>query len=535
MSQSEMAARFKDEGNALFAKQKFVEACAKYTEAIDFEPSAVLYANRAACRLNTKEYLAACDDSKMAIQLDPSYAKAHARLATAHDYMNAPWQSVLEWGSAVDALRKDNLTTAEIKQKAQYEAGLMAARKNLMRSETPRNAAEFLPIVEERDTMNLPWYQAYAVIPKLRSEGKLSSSAFVIAEAHQDFASGIQAMKEAHWVGKALVGRIGAIADISNAILRDDRIFHIKDQNWISMYNLQVQLEATKTNAWIDSGAETVIKQAQERLASGGWDNVRPALATTIRCWILRGFLDSGLDQNHTVFVEFMNNAAEVIVAGQKLWKDVSREERGTVFDDTFLRGVLNMQLDALMKAYNAKSSPDINDLEVLKAKAETLIRLVEDSPAPLFGSRQEPGFINSFWHYPKGRAHTMIAFYHKKMAETTKDQMKKEDHLQEASVGYLTAATCYPLDDENHAFFIACALQNAVASGPAPLGVFINMLDRLHIAIPAFQPIWKHSITAMQGRDDIIKSSMTMEPYLRERLASGQATLDAIIGINFN
>ena len=50
------ADKLKDEGNALFAKKQYGLAALKYTEAIEIdEGNAVLWANRAACRLNTRQ------------------------------------------------------------------------------------------------------------------------------------------------------------------------------------------------------------------------------------------------------------------------------------------------------------------------------------------------------------------------------------------------------------------------------------------------------------------------------------------------
>ena len=48
----------KDEGNQLFSAKNFAEASKKYSDAIAAEggsTNAVLYANRAACRLNLKQ------------------------------------------------------------------------------------------------------------------------------------------------------------------------------------------------------------------------------------------------------------------------------------------------------------------------------------------------------------------------------------------------------------------------------------------------------------------------------------------------
>jgi tetratricopeptide (TPR) repeat protein len=52
------AVLLKEEGNKLFTAGKFTEAREKYTEAISKdEQNAALFANRAACALNLKEYL----------------------------------------------------------------------------------------------------------------------------------------------------------------------------------------------------------------------------------------------------------------------------------------------------------------------------------------------------------------------------------------------------------------------------------------------------------------------------------------------
>ena len=44
-----------------------------------------------------------------------------------------------------------------------------------------------------------------------------------------------------------------------------------------------VKFEAAKTQAWVDSGPEKVIHEAQIRLRQKGWSDVRPAVAVTVR------------------------------------------------------------------------------------------------------------------------------------------------------------------------------------------------------------------------------------------------------------
>ena len=86
--------------------------------------------------------------------------------------------------------------------------------------------------------------------------------------------------------------------------MRDERVFHIDSNDWFPQYNLQstfsfvcfwrfgvlddgcfaVWCEATRVQAWIDDGPDKVKYEAQMRLRAKGWSDVRPALATTVRC-----------------------------------------------------------------------------------------------------------------------------------------------------------------------------------------------------------------------------------------------------------
>lgn len=71
--------------------------------------------------------------------------------------------------------------------------------------------------------------------------------------------------------------------------------------------------------------------------------------------WILRGFFDSGIQQNEIAFSEFTRHAVEIIDWGRKIWKDVPRADRGTIFDSTFLRGALSLEIEALGRVWGAK------------------------------------------------------------------------------------------------------------------------------------------------------------------------------------
>jgi hypothetical protein len=126
--------------------------------------------------------------------------------------------------------------------------------------------------------------------------------------------------------------------------------------------------EAQKRRAWTEGGPELIINEAQKRLRKEGWDSVRPALTTTIRfecscdfcplcahfsfCsgYIMRGFMEGSARGNHVAQVEMYTRCIEILEWGRKTWCNIPREERGAIFEPTFIMGVRTMRLEALVQ-----------------------------------------------------------------------------------------------------------------------------------------------------------------------------------------
>ncbi|KAI9754753.1 MAG: Hsp90 cochaperone [Lichina confinis] len=79
-----MADALKAEGNKAFAEKKFDEAAAKFSEAIDIEPSNhVLYSNRSGAYASLKHFSKALDDANKVTELKPDWAKGWNRKGAA--------------------------------------------------------------------------------------------------------------------------------------------------------------------------------------------------------------------------------------------------------------------------------------------------------------------------------------------------------------------------------------------------------------------------------------------------------------------
>ncbi|KAK7029566.1 hypothetical protein VNI00_014443 [Paramarasmius palmivorus] len=513
MSNEKMARaeKLKDEGNVLFGQKKFKDANQKYTEALSLDDkNPVLYANRAACRLSLKRYLDASHDAMKATELNPSYAKAWARLATAQDHLGQPQTSINFWRKALEALPKENLTDGEKKQKQQYEAGLVDAIK------TEKAMQEGVPAkvhtIDQRDTP--AWVAAFSMLPELSRQDNVGSSAWIIASAYQDLVEGNRKLGVERRGGLDIF-QMEVMEHISNSILTDPRAFHIDDPDWCLKVMKQIRVHTNGVRAWTFDSFDTLFPKVVERLEKGGWDETRRALATTLRCWIVMGHLEMGIKQNPDSNLEFLDRVVKTIVWGQKKWAGVDYGNRGAIFRESFLRGVRNLRLEAFLNVYinDNDTSRKSELLEVIWKEAEAIHKSIKDDPTvPPFDC---PAFKLAYWDYPCAHGHVMKGFYHREKAKLAKDELEQSKLYVQAGTEYMKGASKYPDDDEHHAWHLSVAVE-LLAKGHASPKLILDVIERLKLAVPKMQKIWAVSSMAMQGRDDMIKMTLGYEKEIR-------------------
>jgi len=78
------AEKKKNEGNNEFKKGNYHAAIEYYTDAIDIKPHETYYSNRAASLIAIKEFRRAMEDCKLAIRLNPDFARTFKRLFKCH-------------------------------------------------------------------------------------------------------------------------------------------------------------------------------------------------------------------------------------------------------------------------------------------------------------------------------------------------------------------------------------------------------------------------------------------------------------------
>ncbi|KAJ6561969.1 hypothetical protein B0H19DRAFT_1026791 [Mycena capillaripes] len=539
------AADLKAEGNALFTQKNFVEAEKKYTGAIeasgetaDSKGLAILYANRAACRLSLKRYMDASADATKATKLDPTYAKAHGRLACAQDCLGNYSLSIENWKRALDALPTSNLTPGEQKQKPQYEEGLEVTTARLAKLQNTVigdvNSSGDGPFIMTNQGC-FPWDVAAKVVARLRVQRPVdpSSSAWVVHSAYEEFMNGVRRLGQLQTdrATGAMAGMLGGIVDLSNGVLRDVRVMHIPESEFISKYNNQVVFEMNAYNGWPTGGPDVVIRDALARQRTKGWAAVRPALSITIRTWIMQAVMNSGMKQLHHVAVEFYKNCLHVIRTLRESWILESKDDRGVIFEKTFIFGIQDRYIEALMMSYiDSDTSESVERLEELLKESELLIREVdEELRQPRSQEPLDPGFISSFYVYPRGHAYAMKGFYYNKLS--LRNANDRQAFRRKAALEYITAAKCFPEDDEKHPWFLYIALGNMLTANSFPLRETLDVMKRIRISTPKAKEIWRQSSLSAGGAWDKFEETAMQEEELRDMVLQGKFTMDSCVG----
>ncbi|KAH9939041.1 uncharacterized protein BXZ73DRAFT_44042 [Epithele typhae] len=481
------AVALETEGNALYFKSDFGAAHAKYSAAIKLDPkNAVLYSNRAACAYGLNRYLDATDDATKATELDPTYAKAWGRRAAAALSLGRNTDAIHSWKHAIAVLPTDNPTPVQAKQRKQYQSDLAALEARIA-----RHKPNELPVPEAMEVSgnsNLPWLLANDMIPGLKRDQNWGSSV-----------SALNTPRQRQWImctevcmSVSTPCRISFMCSqilecFTDALVAEFRIVRMPmPTNIFEMFEKQVATQARNMNAWLQFGAQRVMKEVPRRLEKEGWSSVRPALSITVRGWIFRGFMADCWESNITAGLDVFTSALEVLKWGAEKYKDVPLHERGAIFEPTYIRGVNTVTTHTI-------------PLEEAIAGANEIIEELKDVPIGTEGAAaavargEPPGFWYAFYPYPKGLAYSLRGRVYDQKAKKLKAEGNESaavDLFLRAAADYKQAAFMHPQDDGHRAWYLHCAFHNQYNAG-FPVRRLMRTLDMLNETLPLAQKIW--------------------------------------------
>ncbi|EAU92339.1 hypothetical protein CC1G_00558 [Coprinopsis cinerea okayama7 len=516
--------QLKLEGNELYKKNQYEKASLKYTEAIEKDPTNhILLANRAAAYLATNQYVDAAWDCQQAIALDPSYAKAWSRLAAAAHALEL-WEHCIEaWQKALECLPSDEsaMTPADKAVKVQFEEGLKKAKS------ASRSKGSSSRMGVEKTARKLPWTVAKSLIETGQLDN--SSSAWVIGSAYQEYKQGLDMINSSRFENGMFYGKPDALMNLCNGILCDERVFHLDNRDFPAKLTSQCRFENVACKGWAEEGGPDLVKkEAVERLAKDGWNATRPAIAVTLRTWIFTAYFRSELAGHRHAAHELYLNALNVLQWGREQWPDVPKNERGAVFERSFIRGVKRLKMLNMHKTLvgGVPANPPYTE-EDLAEVARDLIQDVDSDPVPTW-AEDIPGHFSASWPYTKASALSILGWYHMFKASESEEENERIDHNRQAADHYQEAADLYSLDDENHPYFLCTAL-DCLNKVNAPLNEIVPLCKDIRDAIPQALAIWQVSSAA--AALPLIKKEITeFEFKVIMGLVKGELTMDSVV-----
>ncbi|KAF7303066.1 TPR-REGION domain-containing protein [Mycena kentingensis (nom. inval.)] len=484
------------EGDALYKQGDYEAAHAKYTEATALKPTgnalAVLYSNRAACALQLKGYLYAVYDGQQATKADPSFFKGYIRTATAADALDLSKISKAAW-SAARALVKEGDPAA----KAQCESGIDAAAAAPSKREAELQDGFVDVAASQLMPHDVPWVRA-AVLRATNRLPEYSSGHVVLEAAHNSelVRQRLNNLEVIQVDGQRMHKMTGSVlGPLMDAIFLDDRTGPTSPE-LMPVLERMIVSEIEATRGWPSSSPDEIKKELPSRLRDSGWDGLIPAITSTIRNWIWRAFLDSKRGKPLDADKGYQR-AIEMLEWGAREFAEGLQENRGAIFNPTFVRGARSHRLSNIIAVYRTDASLySLEDILKLAREMEYEIENAAEMPASY-----TPGFVTGFSAYPQAEAFSIIAWYHMQRGiEMTRGEPdvaendimdKAHPHFIESAEYYLKSAETYPPDSEHHLHMLIMALE-AQWRGQAPISMTLPLVRRARDALPKAAAIWK-------------------------------------------
>ncbi|KIK54756.1 hypothetical protein GYMLUDRAFT_893840 [Collybiopsis luxurians FD-317 M1] len=525
------ASQLKEIGNQLFQEKKFSSAAWKYTKALrktgESASLSVLYSNRSACRLKLQLFLDALNDATESTKLDPAFAKAFARRAVALDRLGQSSESAKAWEEALSKLPRGNLTPAELSVQSEYQKGLAAAKREKQRQESALKTQLGNYLELDGDKNDLPWMMAKTMLPELQRTEWVSfryeqndgeevkvecppSCIYALSKAYQYLCEGLAAL-EVYSAPNAPPFRNGSTSVLellSNSVLTDYRVWHIQDPDYLDQFRQQANREVEFHGVFAPNLGPEDIKEIvrrrwneaegeEERLRE--WDTIQPALASIVRCWIMEGFHQGTLFENHDAETVYIKQAISFIKWGQTRCKDYPTQVKGEVFEEAFLKMVQGMRLWMLLKRFEDTKDSETQREVIYEESNQLLCEVSEGRTA--FAYHSDPVIAAATYYNPRGYGL----------------RLKAEYIWWKSAVGFAAfvlnsrASDYFAQDDVNHAACLAHCLHVSYHLFPNDIGLLLRNLEDIHEAVPKMEKIWKYkSLFGKEVRAEIIDDMLS-------------------------
>eukprot|EP01123_Difflugia_compressa_P010919 TRINITY_DN4135_c0_g1_i1.p1 TRINITY_DN4135_c0_g1~~TRINITY_DN4135_c0_g1_i1.p1 ORF type:complete len:489 (-),score=111.29 TRINITY_DN4135_c0_g1_i1:210-1676(-) len=141
------AEKLKEIGNKKFQSGDYDEAIVNYSKAIDLSPSAIYYANRAACYAAQNLIDKSLQDCNKAIELDGTYAKGYFRRGSAYFALGKLMEAEMDFNKVIQLEPKNEQSKTQIKTINRIRSLLERGSKCLQDQDWPEALSAYKEIL----------------------------------------------------------------------------------------------------------------------------------------------------------------------------------------------------------------------------------------------------------------------------------------------------------------------------------------------------------------------------------------------------
>ncbi|KAJ7204448.1 hypothetical protein GGX14DRAFT_647064 [Mycena pura] len=194
---------------------------------------------------------------------------------------------------------------------------------------------------------------------------------------------------------------------------------------------------------------------------------------------------------------------------GRRNYPNVPTEDRGVIFEPSFVRAIRRLYISAVVGLYVRKGTESGCGLDVC-------VEL-------------DYGFSAAFWIYPiaevlsiLGWYHMQLGFQHMDSSEESSNKRTADEFLQ-SSQYYIQAAE----KRRESPYFLAVVVIEALWWSNAPLRTILPVCRKILAALPKANVIWEFSQMALTERNANCHEALQFLKDCEKKLARGKVTLD--------
>ncbi|GAA5826304.1 hypothetical protein JCM5353_003785 [Sporobolomyces roseus] len=492
------AAVLKAQGNSHFAKKEWESAIESYSQALEAEKdlvaSAALLSNRSAAYVHLDKLEEALADARLCINRKPTWSKGYARLGEVYSRQQI-FQSAI--GQYENAIRYAEDPAA----RARYTVALKTAKQTNDRNKQTYQRSSGRGIVTDPSKI---WVTRLNAALAEGYDYQVGGYLELLSYAHQQGAEGWLELDRT--VTKEEIARMSQrprnivpgtaiVQDLSECLLLDSKAFIIPPSSDSTLPMLRKLMASQERDLKYSVLAmfyhpsrwtpKEIIAELDKRLPEETWNLVRRACSVLARGNVLNAF-GHGVDKSYGNAIHDLSFAIDLLEEGNRVWKDVSYDDKGQSFRPTMIRLMKTYLLDFQLEAARDAVSESAKKQFTLEAVEATARKIIAENPQSEWPTQRDCTRLG-YQVLPTARAYLSLAFASaqragKPLIENTipagKAAVTDLPNARKAARYYDLVVKLLPEDDPRRSAVIYMALQQHLRAGGQKISDVIKRAD---------------------------------------------------------